>query len=100
MAEYFFLDIEVIPCCVIRDKEGLALSSRNFLLTPSQKKKAYFLYKTLKENKPLNELFKNLEKKGFQVDYLEENFNRRFVAAHLGSVRLIDNISLKKEDLS
>ncbi len=99
MVEAFFLDIEIKACPIVRDKEGLALSSRNELLSEEKRKKASEFYKTLKENKSLEELSKILKEKGFEVDYVEEHFKRRLGAVVIDKVRLIDNVSLKREVL-
>ena len=40
----------------------------------------------------LDEMHKKLTSIGFRVDYLKENYDRIFVAAFLGNVRLIDNV--------
>jgi len=41
--------IEIIPCPIIREKSGLAMSSRNGLLSEKDKKDAAFIYKVLRE---------------------------------------------------
>jgi pantoate--beta-alanine ligase len=101
----------------IRDKNGLAMSSRNNLLTSNELIKASEIYKSLlfiKNNTKnlskhfLDEVSRDLNKKGFKVDYLtvinsitlQECLNQRMeegqlivaIAAKIGSVRLIDNI--------
>jgi len=106
--------IDVIGCKTIRNKNGLALSSRNFLLTSKQKIIASKVYKIIKKNK--NKLIfgkfsiKNIEKKILKlgiskIDYIKilninkvtmpykkkSNF-RIFIAFYLSNVRLIDNI--------
>ncbi len=43
------MKIEVISCPIIREKNGLAMSSRNRLLTEKDKYEAAWIYKTLKE---------------------------------------------------
>ena len=113
------LNINIIGANTIRNNNGLALSSRNILLTEKDKLIAPTLYKTLKDiekNKAYlnSEYLKTkldyLKSSGFKVDYLiscdteslEESYNINnndlliAVAAHLGSVRLIDNLVISK----
>lgn len=92
MAKAFFLQTEIIGLPIIREADGLAMSSRNVRLTTEQRKLAPLLYRELKNKKTLNEVRATLEAAGFRIDYLEEHFGRRFVAAFLGEVRLIDNV--------
>ncbi|MEM7354527.1 MAG: pantoate--beta-alanine ligase, partial [Acidobacteriota bacterium] len=40
MVRDFFLDVEIVPCPTIRHADGLAISSRNELLTPGQRQLA------------------------------------------------------------
>ena len=94
MCKAFFMDIEIVPCPIVRDEDGLALSSRNLLLTNEERKIAVNFPKLLKARMP-NELIKEeLEKLGFKVDYIENLEGRRFGAVHIGKVRLIDNVEL------
>lgn len=46
--------VEIVPCPVIREADGLAMSSRNTLLTPEEKSIAPNIYRILKESKSLN----------------------------------------------
>lgn len=41
--------IEIVPCPTVREPDGLAMSSRNMLLTREQRQQAPALYKALKE---------------------------------------------------
>lgn len=94
MCKAFFMDIEIVPCPIVRDEDGLALSSRNLLLTNEERKIAVNFPKLLKARMS-NELIKEeLEKLGFKVDYIENLEGRRFGAVHIGKVRLIDNVEL------
>ncbi len=111
--------IEIIPCPLVREDSGLALSSRNKYLTEDQKKIALTLSKALfsirdmykagvKETKKLFDTgLTNLDK-NVELEYLEfvsfDTFKPvEFVgeaticalAARVGGVRLIDNIVLE-----
>ncbi len=41
--------VEIVPCPVIRQSDGLAMSSRNMLLTPEERKVAANIYRVMKE---------------------------------------------------
>ncbi len=111
------LPIEIISVPTIREENGLAMSSRNKLLSPKQIETASMLYKSLKFSKTNKDKFsitnlKNCIKIQFSeqlevdLEYLEfvdannlqnisffqENNNAICIAAYLGGVRLIDNI--------
>ena len=47
MVRNYFVDVEIVPCEIVRDSSGLALSSRNVYLTPEQRPKALALSKSL-----------------------------------------------------
>ena len=106
--------IKVVGCKTIREKNGVAYSSRNFLLTSKEKKiaseiykvlvskKKYFIKKKISLDKIKNKIF---ELGVHKVDYIKlldinklvkpYRKNRRykiFIAYHLRTTRLIDNI--------
>jgi pantoate--beta-alanine ligase len=93
MSDALFLDIEIVPCPTKREADGLAMSSRNLRLTPAQREVAPRLYQILKTASSVEQARADLERGGFRVDYVEEYFGRRFAAAFLGDVRLIDNVT-------
>ena len=111
------LNINIVPCTSIRDKNGMSLSSRNSNFTPNQfeilqnlAKKINSFVVNLKEKKlKFNfKQFKNeLSKiKINKIDYLEirdennleitNNYSkaRLFVAVFIGNIRIIDNFKL------
>lgn len=109
---------ELISCPIIREKSGLAMSSRNQLLSSAEKKQAQILSKTLFEAKTKIKIlnpselekwaFEQINKEnGVDVEYVEivnsTNLKRlktwkknqtaaMCLAAKVGKVRLIDNI--------
>ena len=110
------MPIEIIPVDIVREENGLALSSRNSKLTPSEKNKAPILSKVMSKiaqllpNKDIvyTELIetasKELNENGFTVDAIDivdcntlqpiDNNSVKIVilmAAFLGQTRLIDN---------
>jgi len=94
MAGAFFLDTEIISCRTRREADGLAMSSRNLLLAPEHRKLAPALYKALSSPSRPALIKKKLAALGFKTEYVEERWGRRFAAAKLGKVRLIDNVPL------
>lgn len=53
MVEDLKFRVDIIPCPVIREADGLAMSSRNTLLAPDEKAIAPNIYRILKESKSL-----------------------------------------------
>lgn len=121
MIDYFKMDVDLVICPTIREKSGLALSSRNMRLDQSWKKRAAVIYKALKfcqkniEVKCIEDLkkmaFKMIDKAGLKTEYFEivEGKTLKAIddakacdyiiaccAAYAGEVRLIDNMVLKK----
>lgn len=112
--------VQIIPCPIIRDSDGLAKSSRNTLLTEEQRKAAPHIYETICKTKELKktltpqQTIKELEKQInsnplLETEYIEiidadslqpvHNWNdsenlRLWCAVYARPVRLIDNIQL------
>ena len=83
------VEIRVLP--TVRDASGLALSSRNDLLSPEERERALSLPRALAARD------QNLLD-GLEVDYFEEaDFEPRVLAAavRVGGTRLIDNVVLE-----
>lgn len=95
MVESFFMDIEIVPIATMREADGLAMSSRNKRLTEEERSLAPVIFKKLMENAANDNIKFELSKLGFDIDYVEDHWNRRFIAAKIGNVRLIDNVDLK-----
>ena len=113
-----FFPIEIVPCDIIREADGLAMSSRNRYLDPEERKQALFLSKAIAKMKAaaqpgmkaddlLKLAFDMLpEYSRIRPDYIEirkakdlkivevldpNDAPRIFVAAFCGATRLIDN---------
>jgi pantoate--beta-alanine ligase len=63
-------------------------------MTADELNLAPMLYQTITTVKDRSAAIAKLTELGFKVDYLEDLNQRRYVAAHLGAVRLIDNVAL------
>lgn len=92
------LNVEILAAPILREKDGLAMSSRNVYLNHRERLFASELNICLKEiasgEKYIHEAQYYLESLGFEIDYLVEEWQRIFIAAKIGSTRLIDNISI------
>ncbi len=109
-----FKDIKVVGCKTIRENNGLAISSRNLLLSKKEKEIGSLVYKLILKNKKkiimkknyLKSLHKKIKNLGiYNIDYLKLiNTNkiikpfkikkeyRIFISYYLGRTRLIDNV--------
>lgn len=94
MVESFFMPIEIIAVETIRDSDGLAMSSRNVRLTELERKLAPQLFNIISSSESAKEASEKLKQAGFKIDYVKDVGGRRFVAAFLGAVRLIDNVKI------
>lgn len=100
MATAFFIDVEIVACETVREENGLAMSSRNALLTPDSRSLASRFNLLLRSPDTDARICEELESLGFAVDYVVSRFGRRFgavtVRADDDSVRLIDNVALSE----
>ncbi len=94
MAEAFFMRTRIVPCEIVRESDGLALSSRNRLLAERDRERAPLFHRHLSAGGDAKHSRRMLEKEGFAVDYVEEKWGRRLAAINLGGVRLIDNVEI------
>lgn len=92
MVDAFFMDVEIVPCPIVRDPDGVALSSRNALLDPEGRRKAANFARILREGPDARSVREALQAAGIDVDYVDERVGRRFGAVLIGDVRLIDNV--------
>jgi pantoate--beta-alanine ligase len=92
MAAAFFMDVEIISCPTVRHTDGLAMSSRNVLLSKSDRERAPLFARLLKSGKTTEQIKAELNQSGFTVDYITDFEGRRYGAVYLGGIRLIDNV--------
>ena len=120
LVEIESIPVEIIPCKIVREEDGLAMSSRNARLSNEDRSSAPYIYEVLtmaKESKEL--LCPNIlkqyvlnqfsDREEFDVEYFEladdvnlqpvkswdsEQGTIGFIAVNLGNVRLIDNIRI------
>lgn len=118
MSSQIGLSTKIVGCEIIREADGLAMSSRNLLLTLPQRQVATTLIKTLKyckdhineasievlENRCLAMMRQYGEPEYFVIrraDSLEKTTKeykgevRAFVVCKIGNVRLIDNLQVR-----
>ena len=129
MAEDLNVNTKVIISPTVREKDGLAMSSRNVYLSPEQRADAPYLYKALQFaerkiklenlNRDIDFLHGQMSKliksrqSATKIDYISFNDNRTLeelktlknlknteilisLAVRFGSIRLIDNIVIKR----
>ena len=115
MVRNYFINVQIVPCDIVRDSDGLALSSRNVYLSKEERQKALSLSRSLKKatemvmKKELNveRIKEAMREVLFEVDVeYVALVNRHFeaieeveigntiilVAAGVGKTRLIDNL--------
>lgn len=115
------IPIEIIGAPTVREKDGLAKSSRNGYLSPDERKKAAALHRALQEAAAHiaegrtdygvleQAATESLQKAGFRPDYFnivnsftlkpaspDDNDVTILAAAFLGTTRLIDNVSVTR----
>ena len=121
MVKQLDLKVRIIPCPIVREKSGLAKSSRNMLLTDTQREKAVLISKTLAASvamaasKPVNEVHdwvvgQFASDPEFKIDYYDivdgdslqsvsdwndSDYIVGCIAVYCGKIRLIDNIHYK-----
>jgi pantoate--beta-alanine ligase len=119
MAQDLNLGTEVVGRPIVREKDGLALSSRNAYLSPEERRRALGLWRALSEARVRfvagerevaaleRTAAEELERHGLRIDYAElrdpvelqrpavpDESTRLFLAAFVGKTRLIDNGAL------
>jgi pantoate--beta-alanine ligase len=99
MARAFFLPTDIVACATVRERDGLALSSRNRRLHAADRERAPAFHRILSSAPTADDARRELRSLGFAVDYVEEREGRRLGAVRLGDVRLIDNVCLTSTGL-
>lgn len=119
MVEDLNMDVDIIGCPLIREEDGIAMSSRNKYLSQEERERALSISKALFKAKDLfekgetnpknliKEMKKIMENNVDEIQYIEivnpknlepkekvEKGDIILVAAFVGSTRLIDNIEL------
>jgi pantoate--beta-alanine ligase len=119
MAGDLDLGVKVVGSRTVRERDGLAMSSRNVYLTPAERSAATILYRAMKQSAARLRAGDNAEAAmaggaemivgaGFALDYFEvrhaetlapiaslkDGPMRILVAAKIGKTRLIDNIGV------
>lgn len=95
MARAFFLPTQIVPCATVRAPDGLALSSRNALLSPASRAQAPEFARILREESTAAVARTKLAAAGFEVDYVEQYESWRLGAVRIEGVRLIDNVRVE-----
>ena len=94
MVDALFVDTEIVACPIVREADGLAMSSRNALLPEEHRRLAPRFHAILASGENAEKMATQLEAAGFAVDYVERRDNRVLGAVRIGKVRLIDNVEL------
>ena len=121
MVEQLAIDIEIVECAIVRGEDGLALSSRNELLTPEHRAAAPHIYATISQCAAKMETLSPAELTEWVVTTIDENPLLKTIyfeavdartmqrvekwsdseriqgccAVQAGNIRLIDNIRIK-----
>ena len=115
------LPVQIVSCPIVREPDGLAMSSRNMLLSPVQRKNAVHISQTLFESLKLVDKMEVVELKPWVIETINKNPELQVeyfeivdetdlmpvhtwdepkgkigcIAVKVGNIRLIDNIRYK-----
>ena len=96
MVKNYFMDVNIIPCDIVRDENGLALSSRNVYLQDEEKRRALSLSRSLKRATKMvmtGELNAEVIKKEM-LSILEETDKVEYVAIVDREFKAIDTVEI------
>ena len=119
MIEDLNLETKIVRCPIVREPDGLAMSSRNSYLTPDERQRATCLIKALKNAQQMvnegyldfsiliSEAENIIKQSDGRIDYIKivdgstlqelpevRSGSRMMLAVYIGNTRLIDNIEL------
>ncbi|HQF82004.1 MAG TPA: pantoate--beta-alanine ligase [Candidatus Syntrophosphaera thermopropionivorans] len=119
MIEDLNLETKIVRCPIVREPDGLAMSSRNSYLTPDERQRATCLIKALKNAQQMvnegyldssiliSEAENIIKQSDGRIDYIKivdgstlqelpevRSSSRMMLAVYIGNTRLIDNIEL------
>jgi len=119
MIEDLNLETKIVRCPIVREPDGLAMSSRNSYLTPDERQRATCLIKALKNAQKMvneghldssiliSEAENIIKQSDGRIDYIKivdgstlqelpevRSSSRMMLAVYIGNTRLIDNIEL------
>jgi pantoate--beta-alanine ligase len=94
MVRALFMQVEIVPCPTVRDRDGVALSSRNSRLSTAARARAASFPRILRHSPDAAAAASALGLAGFGVDYVEDHDGVRLAAVRLEDIRLIDNVRL------
>lgn len=87
------IDIEIIPCPIVREADGLAMSSRNIYLNEEERKSALVLSQSLFR---IEEVIRNGERDAAKVKGLITAHINSEPGAHIDYVEIVDAITLEE----
>ncbi|HHO41986.1 MAG TPA: pantoate--beta-alanine ligase [Epsilonproteobacteria bacterium] len=116
MVHDYFMNIEIVPCEIVRDKDGLALSSRNVYLSSQERLRALSISRSLQKASQMVmakefrvdviteamriilrdvdsiEYVKVVDRFFYPIEEVKPQASIILVAAFVGKTRLIDNL--------
>jgi pantoate--beta-alanine ligase len=94
MTAAFFMDVKIVGCKTLREASGLAYSSRNNRLSTIGREQAEKFAKCFHATASLSLEKARVALSEFDIEYLEEDADRRFAAVYIEGIRLIDHCAL------